>query len=99
MGFLRRLIGRARPDGNPEPDRRPAEAEVPFDAATADAEAPADAATADAEERAHELDLARFEQERTDDLVRRQQRYADRSWVPPAQGGPRRSDDEAPPER
>ncbi len=47
----------------------------------------------DAEERARELELARFEQDRVDDLVRRQQRYADRSWTPPAQGGERRADD------
>jgi len=47
----------------------------------------------DAEERARELELARFDQDRLDDLVRRQQRYADRSWTPPAQGGERRADD------
>jgi hypothetical protein len=41
----------------------------------------------DAEERAHELELARFEQDRTTDLVRRQQRYSDQRWTPPAQGG------------
>jgi hypothetical protein len=41
----------------------------------------------DEEERAHELDLARFEQDRTTDLMRRQQRYSDKSWTPPAQGG------------
>ena len=55
--------------------------------------APADAATLEADERARELELARFDQERVDDLVRRQQRYADRSWTPPAQGGERRADD------
>ncbi len=38
-------------------------------------------------ERAHELELARFEQDRTTDLVRRQQQYSDRSWTPPPQGG------------
>ena len=54
---------------------------------------PVDAATTDEEERAHELELARFEQDRTTDLVRRQQRYGDRSWTPPAQGGDRRADD------
>jgi hypothetical protein len=47
----------------------------------------------DAEERARELELLRAEQNRLDDLVLRQQRYADRSWVPPSQGGPRRADD------
>lgn len=55
---------------------------------------PVDAATLDDAERAHELELARFEQDRTTDLVRRQQRYSDRSWTPPAQGGDRRADDE-----
>ena len=47
----------------------------------------------DAEERARELELLRGEQARLDELVLRQQRYADRSWVPPSQGGTRRSDD------
>jgi len=63
----------------------------------ADAAGPSSAAITsdelDAEERAHELELARFEQGRTSDLVRRQQRYTDRSWTPPAQGGPERADD------
>ena len=49
----------------------------------------------DEEERAHELELARFEQDRTSDLVRRQQRYSDKSWTPPAQGGTVRADDAA----
>ncbi len=48
----------------------------------------------DDEERAHELELARFEQERTTDLMRRQQRYEDRAWTPPAQGGSKRADGE-----
>ena len=47
----------------------------------------------DDEERAHELDLARFEQDRTSDLVRRQQRYSDKSWTPPMQGGTIRAGD------
>jgi hypothetical protein len=55
-----------------------------------------DPATLDEAERAHELELARFEQERTDDLVRRQQRYATQSWTPPAQGGERRAEDNGP---
>jgi hypothetical protein len=49
------------------------------------------AAWSDEEERAHELELARFEQDRTTDLIRRQQQYADRAWTPPVQGGPRRA--------
>ena len=48
----------------------------------------------DDEERGHELELARFEQARTTDLIRRQQQYADRSWTPPAQGGTKRAGDE-----
>jgi hypothetical protein len=56
-------------------------------------EAPSDPAAADEDERAHELELARFEQERTSDLTRRQQRYMDHSWTPPAQGGEERADD------
>jgi hypothetical protein len=87
MGFLRRIFGggdREGSDGSDEaggPDK-------PGEAASR-----ADAVTIDEAERARELELARFDQERIDDLVRRQQRYADRSWTPPAQGGERRSDD------
>ena len=80
MAFLRKLFGAA---GGPEGDS-------PVSAG----DGPVDQATLDDEERARELELARFEQDRTDDLVRRQQRYADRSWTPPAQGGPERADDE-----
>jgi hypothetical protein len=55
---------------------------------------PADDRT-DAEiEAAHELELARFEQARTTDLVRRQQQYSDKSWTPPAQGGTVRAGEE-----
>lgn len=80
MGFLRRLLGGG--DG----DR-----DAAGDGAIPDAGP--DAAATDDDERAHELELARFEQERTDDLIRRQQRYADRSWTPPAQGSERRAED------
>ena len=80
MGFLRRLLGTAptEPAGEPSQDGEPA----------------AGGSTADDDERARELELARFDQERVSDLVRRQQQYADRSWTPPAQGGERRADDE-----
>jgi hypothetical protein len=88
MGFLRRLLGGS--DG----DAREADADGSDPASSSNASGRrADAVTLDEEERAHELELARFEQDRTDDLVRRQQRYADRSWTPPAQGGPSRADD------
>ena len=53
-----------------------------------------DGAAIDEEERARELELARFDQERIDDLVRRQQRWADRSWRPPPQGGAKRAGDD-----
>jgi len=80
MGFLRRLLGGGgRREG--------------ADGSEVTAAKPADAETVDAEERARELELARFDQERIDDLIRRQQQYADRSWTPPAQGGERRADD------
>ena len=78
MSFLRRLFG-----GGDDRESSP----------TTTAE-PIDAEALDAAERARELELARFDQERVSDLVRRQQRYADRSWTPPAQGGDRRADDE-----
>jgi hypothetical protein len=82
MDALRRLFGGGgKPTGDP-------------DAAGASSDpAPTGAADLEAEERAHELELLRAEHERLDDLILRQQRYADRSWVPPSQGGPRRSDD------
>ena len=82
MGFLRRLIG-----GENKSDDAPASGEPSGDSATASAE------EIDAEERARELELLRAEQDRLDELVLRQQRYADRSWTPPSQGGSRRSDD------
>jgi hypothetical protein len=77
MTFLRRLLGGG--------DRPPADGGADV-APTTDAEL-------EEEERAHELELARFEQDRTTDLVRRQQRYGDKSWQPPAQGGSRRADE------
>ena len=79
MGFLRRLLG-----GTGSDDRASVEG---------GAAAPVDDATIEADERARELELARFDQERSNDLIRRQQQYADRSWTPPAQGGDRRADD------
>ena len=77
MGFLRRFLGG---DGD--------------EAGAAVRPEPAvDAATINDDERAREIELARFDRDRVDDLVRRQQRYADRSWRPPSQGGDRRADD------
>jgi hypothetical protein len=88
MGFLRRFLGAGR-----ESERRGgADADADRPDGRTDVDEPVDP---DEAERAHELELARFEQERTDDLVRRQQLYADRSWTPPAQGGERRADDAA----
>jgi len=80
MGFLRRLLGGT--------DR--SEDQGPSDGASANEMSPEDL---DEEERARELELARFDQDRVSDLVRRQQRYAERSWTPPAEGGDRRADD------
>jgi hypothetical protein len=56
--------------------------------------APADAHEAEAAEREHELAVLREEQERMDELTRRQLRYASYAWTPPAEGGERRADDE-----
>ena len=80
MGFLRRLFGGRAPEEG-------------ADAAAAAAAAPVTQQQLDEDERRYELDLARFEQERLDELRQRQLRYADRSWTPEAQGGPERSDD------
>jgi hypothetical protein len=81
MSFLRRLLGGDEGDKNgatPAGD-------------TVDA---GDAVDANEAERLHERELARSESERLDDLRRRQLKYADRAWTPPAQGGERRADDE-----
>jgi hypothetical protein len=80
MGILRRLFG-----GGNERHHPARETDVEDAAPTGE--------EADAEERTRELELLRGEQARLDELVLRQQRYADRSWVPPSQGGTRRSDD------
>jgi hypothetical protein len=84
MGFLRRLLGR-------EPSSPSSESPPVEDQRGADADA-------DAEERARDRDLLREEQERLDDLARRQLRYAEYAWEPPAQGGERRADDTDPTE-
>jgi hypothetical protein len=86
VGFLRRLLGGGEPD-------RPAAEQDASEASDAPAGAGAPDAAVDQEERARELELARFDQDRIDDLIRRQQRYADRSWTPAAQGTERRADD------
>lgn len=96
MGLLRRLLGRS-PDDAAAADE-PAGAGRQAPPANAPSSVPSGLGPrpgSDEAERARELELARFDQDRIDDLVRRQQRYADRSWTPPAQGGARRADDEA----
>ena len=55
---------------------------------------PFDQAEVDADERARGVGLARGEQDRPDDLVRRPQPGAPAGWTPPAQGGDRRAGDE-----
>jgi hypothetical protein len=53
------------------------------------------AAESVADEQARERELLRAEADRLDDdLIQRQLRYQQHSWKPPAQGGPRRADDE-----
>jgi hypothetical protein len=85
MGVLRRLFG----SGGGAAD---GDGEAPVRDSQGDPTSPT-ADEVDSEERARELELLRDEQARLDELVLRQQRYADRSWVPPSQGGTRRSDD------
>jgi hypothetical protein len=79
VSFLRRILSGP---GRTEPD-----------GAADGTTAPPTASDLEADERAHELDALRAEQDRLDDLKRRQLRYADRAWTPPAQGGQRRADD------
>jgi hypothetical protein len=76
MGFLRRLLGGDRPNGAEPPEASP----------------PVDDAEIDAAEKAYELELLRDDQDRMTELTRRQLRYADHAWTPPAQGGERRAD-------
>jgi hypothetical protein len=78
MSFLRRLLGgEARSGASATPSPDPSDGDT----------------GADAEELHHELDLLRGEQERLDELMQRQLRYAQYAWQPPAQGGERRADD------
>ena len=80
MSFLRRLLGGDDASGQPA-------------AGTNGSEAPG--VDADEAERLHERELLMSENERLDDLRRRQLKYADKAWTPPPQGGERRADDEA----
>jgi hypothetical protein len=85
VSFLRRILGGP---GRSEPGGGGGDG-----ATTEGTTAPPTASDLEADERAHELDVLRAEQDRLDDLRRRQLRYADRAWTPPAQGGERRADD------
>jgi hypothetical protein len=76
MGFLRRLLGGGRRE-NPEPTEPSRKL---------------DDAELDAAEKAYELELLRDDQDRMSDLTRRQLRYAEYAWTPPAQGGERRAE-------
>ena len=92
MGILRRIRGER---GHPS---EPTASETADDAseATSSRSAPPPSAPSaidiEADERALSLDLARSENERLDDLAKRQLRYAAYSWTPPAQGGERRAE-------
>jgi hypothetical protein len=81
MGFLRRIFGGDR--GNEGDDETTAAVE----------DGERGLVEPDAEEHQHELSVLRAEAERLDELTRRQLKYADHSWQPPAQGGERRADD------
>ena len=76
MGFLRRLLGGDGAKNTQQPEPSP----------------PLDDAELDAAEKAYELELLRDDQERMSELTRRQLRFADYAWTPPAQGGERRAD-------
>lgn len=82
MSFLRRLLGGGDDD---TPRRAETNGTQPGSAPEIDA---------DEAERLHERDVLMSENERLDDLRRRQLKYADKAWTPPAQGGERRADDE-----
>jgi hypothetical protein len=78
MSFLRRWLGGEDASG----------AATATNGASASTDAEADEA-----ERLHERELMQAENERLDDLRRRQIKYGDRAWTPPAQGGERRAED------
>ena len=83
MAFLRRLLGGAA---------HPAEPTTP----PGDPGAPPEeiASASEIDETGRERALLRDEARRLDDeLLQRQLRWADRSWVPPAQGGELRAED------
>jgi hypothetical protein len=87
VGFLRRLRGN---------DPHPGPASGAAGTGPGDGNAGIEGAmSADEEEAARNRELMREESQRLEDeLLQRQMRYADRSWTPPAQGGPRRAGDE-----
>jgi hypothetical protein len=81
VAFLRRLFGGGEPPAEPDDHAEPA-AESSI------------AAGEPEDEEARRRELMRAEAVRLDDdLIQRQLRYADRSWVPPREGGERRADD------
>jgi hypothetical protein len=78
LSFLRRLLG----------------GQTGTSAGTDAGEAPVGADHVGDDEVERDRRLLREEAERLDnELIQRQMRYADRSWVPPVQGGDRRSGD------
>jgi hypothetical protein len=79
MSLLRRLLGGYRGKTADNPDRT---------------EAAEGSVDADQAERVHEREVLMAENDRLDDLRRRQLKYAERAWTPPKQGGERRADDE-----
>ncbi|HET9345878.1 MAG TPA: hypothetical protein VFO05_09260 [Candidatus Limnocylindrales bacterium] len=82
MGFLRRIFSGRGIDGDDETT------------AGVDDDGEDGLVEPDAEERQHELDVLRAEAERLDELTKRQLKYADHAWEPPAQGSERRADDD-----
>jgi hypothetical protein len=93
VSLFRRLLGR--------PGEAPVQAAPPRPGADVDDTADRKAGDASLgraeadEEAARDRELLRADAERlADELLQRQLRYADRSWTPPSQGGPRRADDE-----
>ena len=83
MDLLRRLFGR-----DPARSTRGDEASAAATSAASSA-----SVTGQDDEVAYERELLREEAARLDELQQRQLRYAEYSWQPPAQGGPRRADD------
>ena len=92
MGFLRRILGGGPGGSSGDDDGSVGQVHRAAEGGAR----PTDAGSGPEEEAARDRELLREEAARLDDdLLQRQLRYADRSWTPPRQGGPKRAGEDA----